>query len=556
MANIFKFKNKSVKHQIVYLVIISIIVMYLAIVYLMMNYKAYLYRHNDKVIMNELQLISEVIECRFEVLESYEKLLNKDIIEALNFNDKKLDINQKDINNDYLKELNVFNSYDELIYSSSDASSETTEKDLSYEKTQTDPNSPFLFKRYIYEISADEIKIIHSLDDNEYFAEYVYPLSELLKVKFDNEVYEYMIFIENVGLTDSSAIGFKAGEDIEEVTSLDIKLNTLEIGDNILLMKTRDKGITANLLKGIGGAVTIIFIFAVIQIVIAGFIIDKSIRSPLISLLSQMKTIKKEYINDISNENVVNEIDVRAENEFKVIACYMNNLFHKIQSSNALILDTQRDLYEKEISLKNTELALLYSQINPHFLYNTLECIRSIACVNQIEEIEEISVDMAKILRYAIDENKMVTLNKELDITKSYMRIMKNRYPNYYKYDFDIDEELLEQPFVKMSLQPIVENIFKHAFKKSKGIGKIAICVSLFNDVIITEISDNGIGISSERVNQIQSNINENITTNNIGLSNVHRRVKEAFGHQYGIHIFSELNHGTTIELKTTYKKK
>jgi two-component system, sensor histidine kinase YesM len=215
-----------------------------------------------------------------------------------------------------------------------------------------------------------------------------------------------------------------------------------------------------------------------------------------------------------------------------------------INSIETLLSQVYEERVQKEMLYsrqKEMEFSMLASQINPHFLYNTLEVIRMKARANGQGDIEDIVKMLAKIMRYTLQvKDKQVTLSQELSLVESYLKIQKYRFKDRVTYSIHVNcnvEEIYTIPFI---LQPIVENAMVHGIEMKKGNGHIGIYVDQIDSIIRIQIIDNGVGFSEEKLKEIKEYINSTTdTSKHIGLRNVNQRVKLLFGDEYGITIES-----------------
>lgn len=261
-------------------------------------------------------------------------------------------------------------------------------------------------------------------------------------------------------------------------------------------------------------------------------------------------------VSYIENNNILNapkSLQINAQAEFQTI---LNHIYSMaIENRNLVhnILNTQQQLYETEIEKYKSDLASLENQINPHFLYNTLECVRSIAVVNNIREIEDIMVLLSDIMRYSVKSKNIVPFCDELDIVNKYFEIMKIRFPNFRGISTNIPEEVYEVPVPKMILQPIAENVFKHASSAKQTTLKIDLTAEISGDDLLVTVRDNGCGISPEVLEQIRSSLQSGAETNSsksIGLLNVDKKIKLHFGNNYGVSVDSRLNEYTAVTIR------
>jgi two-component system sensor histidine kinase YesM len=213
-----------------------------------------------------------------------------------------------------------------------------------------------------------------------------------------------------------------------------------------------------------------------------------------------------------------------------------------------LDMSLKRIIIEQE-EKRNSELNALRAQINPHFLYNTLDSIIWMAECKQTEEVVEMTSALSKMLRASINrQNESATLKLELQNAENYLKIQKFRYSNKLDYEINIDEKLHNKKAVHLVLQPLVENSIYHGIKNKKDGGKIIINAFEKDELIFIQVIDNGVGMSTELADSLLKNEREN--DKGIGIYNVDRRIKLLFGDEYGLDIKSQLQKGTTITIK------
>ena len=216
--------------------------------------------------------------------------------------------------------------------------------------------------------------------------------------------------------------------------------------------------------------------------------------------------------------------------------------------------------YSAQILQDQAELKALQSQINPHFLYNTLEVIRSKALIENVEDIAKMTKALATLFRYCISkQGDMVTLEEELNNLDNYLFIQQYRFRNKYIIEttYEKNEGILSLLLPKLTIQPIVENAFVHGLEAKISKGIIQINIRVTETLLIIRISDNGIGIKEEKLielNQALEGIKETElenTSNSVGiaLTNVNKRIKICFGEHYGITVYSTYGLGTDVEL-------
>ena len=232
-------------------------------------------------------------------------------------------------------------------------------------------------------------------------------------------------------------------------------------------------------------------------------------------------------------------------------------ILQMIDSYNAMakrINDNIIKDYIYKLNQKQAELKMLQFQINPHFLYNALNTISSIAQLQDVEYIPEIASGLSDMFRYNIDGREIVTLREEITQTENYMGIQKIRFPERFLVEICVDEDLMDCKVLKFILQPIVENSYKYGFAEKRK--KNVLCIRGYRekeDEIIIIIEDNGAGIEAEKV----SKINEALAGDKgfeasagIGLRNVNARIKNYFGEVCGIWLESDCGKFTRVYLK------
>ncbi|MFV0504265.1 MAG: sensor histidine kinase [Lachnospirales bacterium] len=209
--------------------------------------------------------------------------------------------------------------------------------------------------------------------------------------------------------------------------------------------------------------------------------------------------------------------------------------------------------YELGLEIKNMEFLALQSQINPHFLYNTLDIINWIALDNDAKDVVEITQKLASFYKFTLNKGKSIVLLKdELNHVKLYIDIQNYRFNSKTILNIDITEEFKEIYVPKLLLQPIVENSVVHGIlEKESKFGYVNITATKNKNKIILSISDNGKGISEEYVNHIFKNYN-----NGYGVNNINTRIKLLYGDEYGLAFTSKVNVGTTVNISLPYNLK
>ena len=210
-----------------------------------------------------------------------------------------------------------------------------------------------------------------------------------------------------------------------------------------------------------------------------------------------------------------------------------------------------QQVYVATLLKQQMQMEVLMNQINPHFLYNTLQVIQTKAVLEGNRELEDMIFSLGRMLRYSMDQQEShVTIEKELKYIQDYIMFYKERFPNLFTYEIRCPKALRKFYTVKFVLQPVVENCFKHAFANRKQGGRIEIAVEEEADGIRFDVTDNGSGIDPDSLLKLRKSLQEEPDIPcHIGLANTHKRIRLAYGSQYGITITSCAMEGTKISI-------
>lgn len=294
----------------------------------------------------------------------------------------------------------------------------------------------------------------------------------------------------------------------------------------------------------------IVGIGIILSLIVMGSFFMSNLMRPVMGLLMDMKKVGRRDMGF--------RIKVRSTNEVGLLACAINKMMDEMEDMARDMFNTQARLYESELNQRQAEFSALQSQINPHFLYNTLNCISSIGLEYGSREIAQITSCMSKIFRYSIKKDELVRIREELECIQAYMNIISIRYENKFDMEIHVDESLLEMRTPKMILQPIVENSVYHGLERMDAGGQLRVSGQLVGrgDVCI-RIADTGKGMEPEELAALQAKLNREHNAQaedgqpgkSIGLSNIHNRLRLLFGERYGITIESKPGQGTTVTL-------
>lgn len=204
---------------------------------------------------------------------------------------------------------------------------------------------------------------------------------------------------------------------------------------------------------------------------------------------------------------------------------------------------------------RRAELNRLQAQINPHFLYNTLNIISSIAELHRVGEISAMSRSLASLYRYNLKSKEIVTIASELEQLRHYIGIQQIRFFDKVKVNYDIDESLLQCRIPKFLIQPVVENSFQHGLETKEDEGTLTLSIRRMNHSIRIQITDDGIGMDQRQVRSLNEALagweleQTEPDTTSIGLGNVGARIKYMYGSSYGLQVSSKLHEGTRVTM-------
>jgi len=300
-------------------------------------------------------------------------------------------------------------------------------------------------------------------------------------------------------------------------------------------------------LAGIQYLTVIIIVLTIIIGVTVSVIIAQSLILPLENTVNALEKFSRGDFAVRLKENRCDEIGK------------LNRIFNKaIKEINELMQKvTQSEILNKEMEFKT-----LQSQMNPHFLYNTLDTINWLAFKEKQTEICNLVAAISSLIRASISNKKsIITIEHELDYVKNYIYIQHIRYKDRFDTIYDIDESLLKQAVPKLIIQPIVENAIIHGIENSKNKNLLYISVKRENECIVIIVKDTGIGMTDEKVSELlkeplNAEGDEQKAHTNLGLYAVHKRIQLMYGDLYGLTVHSQAGEGTTVTLYIPFTKK
>lgn len=277
-------------------------------------------------------------------------------------------------------------------------------------------------------------------------------------------------------------------------------------------------------------------VFGLIAVIFSYFI-PLSITKPIRNICDVTEEVSK------GNLEVRSDVDTGAD--VGMLSQSLNAMIDKINE----LLDQVK---AEQIRLRKAELELLQSQINPHFLYNTLDAIVWLAEAGEQQKVVSMVESLSKFFRTSLNQGKeIISLSEELQHVQSYLEIQQVRYQDILRFDINVPAELNGYLIPKITIQPLVENALYHGIKNKRGMGDIFITGEDLGDKCAIIVRDNGIGMNEERLKQIRERISGGGENKGeiFGLYNVNERIRLKFGEEYGLEIESEYTKGTVVKV-------
>lgn len=234
--------------------------------------------------------------------------------------------------------------------------------------------------------------------------------------------------------------------------------------------------------------------------------------------------------------------------EIGSLTANLNHLLDEKEYMSREIQESQKKMYEADLLQKQTQILAYQNQINPHFLYNTLGCVRSIALYYEVKEIAEIVSSLSDIFRFAVKGDNIVSVRDEICHVTEYAKIIGYRFNHKINIDIHAEEQIQEKKVIKLLFQPLVENAIFHGLERKIGGGSVQVFVTAEDrNRMSIVVSDNGSGMSRERLEEVRKRLETAEPEKGIGLSNIYQRLKLHYGNELLFSIESELDVGTKI---------
>ena len=265
--------------------------------------------------------------------------------------------------------------------------------------------------------------------------------------------------------------------------------------------------------------------------------LGKQLTKPISDLNKAMDKVKKGDLTIQVRHELKNELGALTDN--------FNHMTTELD-------DHVKKLVNRQKEINRIQLQLFQTQLNPHFLYNTLDSIKWEARIHELSDVSHMAENLAYILQKSIRSEPFIPLREELEIVKEYMEIQQIRFGGKFVYEEDIPDELLDCIVPKLMLQPLVENAVIHGLAEQEE-GQISVYAERLSDMMKIYVTDDGAGMDEETVNKLNQNMPRE-SAGHVGLYNVSRIIKLYFGEQYGLTVSVEEEIGTTVMITLPMK--
>jgi sensor histidine kinase YesM len=298
----------------------------------------------------------------------------------------------------------------------------------------------------------------------------------------------------------------------------------------------------------LGFTILSVGIFALITLGAAAILVNRNLVGPLVKVTEGTRNIDEKDLSQRLAPTGVAYVDT--------LVAGINNMLGRLEEYNGTMLAARQTLYESELNRQKIQMHLLKTQIDGHFLYNSLISIKSLADQGETRKAGEVSSGIAQLLRYTSSPDEEVNLFDEMDIVQLYVRIQNIRFADKFRLELDVDDRLCEYRILRLLIQPIVENALIHGLEGQSEPAALFIRGRLEADGIHIEIEDEGVGIPAERLAELQANIRRSSGGGDIdpgiegvALTNIQKRIALAYGKGYGLEVSSEEGRFTRVSV-------
>ena len=242
-------------------------------------------------------------------------------------------------------------------------------------------------------------------------------------------------------------------------------------------------------------------------------------------------------------------LNMKRTDEIGTVAASLDHMLDENQRMIEEIKDSKIRLYETELAQQKMEILAYRNQINPHFLYNTLSCMRDMALIKDEDSIAEMAMALSDIFRYAVKGSNIVTVRDEVSYIEKFARIIEYRFMGKIMIETDVEDAVLDKPMIRFFLQPLVENSVFHGLESKVDDGFVDVSIKSVGDRLELTVHDNGCGMDEETLAKLRDKIMNPRENTGIGISNIVQRLRLFYGEDYTMSADSEIDKGTVIKI-------
>lgn len=308
-----------------------------------------------------------------------------------------------------------------------------------------------------------------------------------------------------------------------------------------LVLKRRNAGLYREISKEMG-LIAAAYLLAAILVLLLLVICYRNLVRPIQEM--------DDFVGTVS-WNPKLRIEVKDKNEIGKVEQGLNQMLDNIERKNAQLQEMKEWAYQTELAKKQLQILVYQNQIHPHFLYNTLDCIRAMAVLNDQKPIAAITMALSRMFRFAVREEHIVAVEEEISYVREYAKIIDYRFNGKIKIQIEAEEQAAARPMIKMILQPIIENAVFHGLERNVGGGTVTASVAMARgDRLCLKVEDNGCGMSEEKLKVLRNSLAGRQKGQGIGLPNVYQRLKLFYGEDMDFFIDSRENEGTSVRIE------
>ncbi len=238
------------------------------------------------------------------------------------------------------------------------------------------------------------------------------------------------------------------------------------------------------------------------------------------------------------------------QDELGVVSLSLNKMLDERERMNRELLASQQKMYEMELEKRQVQILAYQNQIHPHFLYNTFDCIRSMALYYNVDDIAELTMALSNTFRFAVKADHIITVEEEINNIKEYAKIIEYRFMGKIKVQIQAGQEVLRKRVIKFILQPLVENAVFHGLERKVEGGEVVVSAGqISGNRMLFVVKDNGCGIEPAQSARLKCTLEQGIPYKGIGISNIYQRLKLFYGECAELEIESSVGAGTTVSI-------